>query len=460
MDAAAQLLNLIHPTAEATTLAAMRDDMTLAVSITQMLEPDYYSNPRHQVVFQAIRNLLQGIEPIDAAAITAECISIQAESKQPVNITLDFVTSLDGDRQRAIPYANTVRRMAWLRGAGDFAFWLVQELQSNPDPDELFVAAQERWQQLQPARSNSGFVYGWDTVDMQATAIAERIQEAEDGKSTMFDWPWAAWNRIIRPLRAGMVGILAAPDGMGKTTYLEMVAEHWAIRGFQVVYVHLEDDLSYKLDRRTARHALVSMNHIEDGTLDSAERKSIRDADTRIGKWASGLHYYHAAGKSMTEILRELETRISEGVCQAVVFDYLDKVTPTQGQGKLFGSNTWERQAHDMELLKSFAENHAMPVFTATQGNKAMQSGGTQTRQNIQGSGQKSQKAQLVLILTRDIVGDSGLTDKDGKQIAGPGEYSPIVNLRVDKQNRGQTGSLQQFLVGRFFTVRDIERSA
>src|SRR5690606_24166958 len=111
-------------------------------------------------------------------------------------------------------------------------------------------------------------------------------------------------------------------------------------------------------------------------------------------------HYYHAAGKSMSEIVRELESRIAEGVCHAVVFDYLDKVQPTQGQAKLFGANTWERQANDMEALKSFAERNHLPVFTATQGNKNMQSGGVQTRQNIQGSGQKSQKAQLVLILS------------------------------------------------------------
>lgn len=458
MTSPAQLLNLIHPTAEATTLAAMRDDLNTAIALSQILEPEDYHAPRHQVVFRAIRNLLQGIEPIDCESIVAECLALQAGEKQPIHVSADFVTGLTGDAQRAIPYANTVKRMAWLRRAGDFAFWLVQELQINPDPDELFVSAQELWQRLQPSRNDSGFVYGWDTLKLQQQSIAERIQEAEAGTPVRFDWPWAAWNGIVRPLREGMVGVLAAPDGMGKTTYLEMVAEHWATRGANVVYVHLEDDLGYKLDRRTARHALVSMEHIEDGTLTPDERRRITDADYRIGQWADHLHYYHAAGKSMTDIVRELESRIAEGVCDAVVFDYLDKVQPTQGQSKLFGSNTWERQAHDMESLKSFAERNHLPVFTATQGNKSMQGGGVQTRQAIQGSGQKSQKAQLVLILTRDIVGQDGLKDRDGRVLASAGEYSPFVDVRVDKQNRGRTGGFKQFLVGQYFTVRDVER--
>lgn len=457
MTTPTQLLNLVHPTAEETTLAAMRDDLDTALALAQILEPEDYHSPRHQVVFRAITNLLQGIEPIDARSIAAECLALQANEKQPVHITAEFVGSLKGDPGRAIPYAHTVKRMAWLRGAGDFAFWLVQELQGNPDPDELFVSAQELWQRLQPSRNDSGFVYGWDTLKLQQSAITERIEEATTGTAVRFDWPWSSWNSIVRPLREGMVGILAAADGVGKTTFLEMVAEHWASRGIHTIYVHLEDDLGYKLDRRTARHAMVAMERIEDGTLDANEQRRIADADNRMDQWACYLHYYHAAGKSMSEIVRELESRIAEGVCHAVVFDYLDKVQPTQGQAKLFGANTWERQANDMEALKSFAERNRLPVFTATQGNKNMQSGGVQTRQNIQGSGQKSQKAQLVLILSREIVGEGGLTDREGNLLAHPGEYSPIVDVRIDKQNRGRTGNFKQYLAGKFFTVKDID---
>jgi len=139
------------------------------------------------------------------------------------------------------------------------------------------------------------------------------------------------------------------------------------------------------------------------------------------------------------------------------VFDYLDKVAPTRGQAKLYGDNAWERQASDMEALKNFAEKHHLPVMTATQGNKDMQGPGLQTRRNIQGSGQKAQKAQLVLILTRTIVGEGGMVDAANTTIAEKGEYSPMVQVRIDKQNRGKTGGFQQFLVGKYFRVHDVK---
>lgn len=455
----AKLLQLVNQVAEETTIKGMcQGDMQTAFAISEMLESSDYYDQRYQVMFLALQNLLRSIEPIDTAAIVAECKSVANEYNLKVLITPDMVERLTGDVTKAVAYAQTVKRLSWLRSTADFAYWLVKELQAQPAPEELFVAAQERFQVLQPKLTNDNFVYGWDTVKMQAKTLEQRVKDAQEQTGLRFDWPWHSWNNIIRPLRGGMVGILAAADGMGKTTFLEQVAEYWAECGYQTVYVHLEDALDYKLDRRTARQALVEMNHIEDGTLTAEEWRKVEAADQRMAQWACNLHYYHAAGKCMGEIVRELESRISEGVCQAVVFDYLDKVQPSRGQAKLFGDNTWERQAADMESLKTFAEKANIPVFTATQGNKSMQNGGTQTRQNIQGSGQKSQKAQLVIILSRDIVGDGGLYDSDNVLLAEAGEYSPIVNVRVDKQNRGRTGGFKQYLAGKYFTVRDIER--
>jgi replicative DNA helicase len=457
-NAPVSMLGLTDYEAEVSVLHAMRLDTSTAIDLVQLLNPQDFYDTRNAIVFEAISRLLMGVEPIDTAGILAEARGILRERKTTQYLDADYIDGLVGkDARRAAMYANMVKKLSWLRGASDFAFWLVQELQERPQPDELFTAAQERWQMLAPKQTISNFVYGWDTIAYQKQSIRERIQQRKEGIISRFDWPWASWNAKVRPLLPGMVGILAAPDGQGKSMYLEQVAEHWASNGHRVVMVHLEDSLDYKLNRRSARHALVSLDKIEDGNLTPEEHERIADADERMDLWAGSLHYYHAAGKSMATIIHELEARVAEGVCSAVVFDYLDKVQPTRGQATVYGDQTWERQANDMEQLKTFAENSKIPVFTATQGNKAMQDSGTQTRRNIQGSGQKSQKAQLVLILTRDLVGDEGLRDKNGKILAEAGEYSPVAKIRIDKQNRGKTGDFKQFINGQFFTVRDIQ---
>lgn len=457
-DTPVSLLGLTNYDAEVSVLHAMRVDTNAAIDLVQSLTPQDFYDPRNAIIFEAITRLLMGIEPVDTNGILAEVRGIQRERKTKHYIDPEYIEGLVGkDIRRASMYANMVKKLGWLRQFGDLAYWLVQELQERPDPDDLYAAIQERLRALEPKRAVSDFVYGWDTLRIQRDALRQRVQERKDGIISRFDWPWKNWNDKVRHLLPGMVGILAAPDGQGKSMYLEQIAEHWASNGHQVVLVHLEDSLDYKLNRRSARHALVPLEKIEDGNLTEQEQERANDANDRLELWADHLHYYHAAGKSMTVIIRELEARVAEGVCGAVVFDYLDKVQPTRGQANVYGQDTWERQANDMEQLKTFAETAKVPVFTATQGNKAMQDGGRQTRKNIQGSGQKSQKAQLVLILTRDLVGDEGLKDKNGKVIAEPGEYSPVAKVVIDKQNRGKTGEFSQFILGQFFTVRDIQ---
>ena len=449
---------LTHPTAEATTLAAMRDDAELATQLAETLEMTDYSTPQYQAIFEAIKRLAASMEPLDAQSIADEALRVAKEQKLKVTITPQFVAALVGDPRRAVAYAATVKRRSWLRKASDVATWILAELQANPDPDELFVAAQERWQALMPKRERGATLYGWETIEHTHETLLQREVDALDGNARRFDWPtqWVSWNKWVRPLRAGLVGVLAAPDGVGKSTYLEWIAEHWAQRGNKTVMVHLEDDHDYKLDRRMARWSSVPLDAIEDGTLTGQQRDAIADAETKIATWAANLHYTHAPGWSMSEIIKELRKLIDEGECQCVVLDYIDKCAADRRQMQLFGTNQYLREGDDMNALKNFAEQVGVPVFTATQGNKSMQDQGkVQTRQNIDGSGKKSQRAQLVMILTRSIVGVGGLWDGSTK-LAEEGDYSPIATLRVDKQNRGATKTFFQVFRGECYRIGDL----
>jgi hypothetical protein len=137
------------------------------------------------------------------------------------------------------------------------------------------------------------------------------------------------------------------------------------------------------------------------------------------------------------------------------VLDYLNKMRPSREQAKIFGNNPYERQADDMEQLKTWAVQHGAPVMTAAQMNKEGQESGRKTRKVIRGSGQLSEKAQIVITLDRDILESPFFLD--GNSSIPAGEYSPIVKMRIDKQNRGRTGEFQQFFIGRYYEVLDVQ---
>ena len=451
-----EVSTLVHPSAELSVLAGLCSQNTeLAIELSKQIDPMDFSSPFGQVVAEAALRILRGYEPLDAVTMLAACRDVITERRlRSVAITPAMVEQMmTSDTSRSASYAVTVKRYAWLRRAKEFAEWFGAEVEGIGDPDDLFAGAQERIQHLQPLQRASQFVYGWDTIKAHDAMLRERIHQAKAGELIKFDWPWASWNRLIRPMRSGIVGVITAPDSMGKSTYLEQIAEHWARKRAHVVFVHLENDFDYTLNRRLCRWSHVPIGAIEDGEITPAQGADINAAYQRMD--LDTLHYLDASGWTMAELVAELTIRHSEGVCDAVVLDYLNKVRPSREQAKLFASQVYERQADDMEIIKSWSVKHKAPVMTAVQMKKDGQRGGRQTRANIRGSGEISEKSQLVIILTRDILENALIVG--GQEIAAAGEYSPYVQVRVDKQNRGRTAEWQMFYVGKYFEAHDVQ---
>lgn len=455
----AETLGLVNHSAETDVIVGMLKSDDLALALVQQLRDDEFYDPRRRILFAAMRQLLLGIEPMNRENILAECKRMSAELFPKKTITFDdkWFDSLRGNPDTAVRAAVTVHRLAWLRQAGDYAVWFTKNLQLNPDPNDFYTEAQERWQMLAPPKKGGATLYGWETIEHSRGTQKRRKHEKEQGTIRRFDWPvqWKKWNEYVRPLRAGIVGLLAAPDGVGKSTYLEWIAEHWAQRGNKVVLVHLEDDHDYKLDRRKSRWSGVPLDNIEDAITTPEEDLAIRESEERIAAWAENLHYTHMPSASMSDVLTELQKLIDEKECECVVLDYIDKCQADRRQVQLFGNNQYLREGDDMNRFKDFCERNHIPGFTATQGNKSMQDQGkVQTRQGIDGSGKKSQRAQLVMIITRPIVGPGGLID-NGEKIAEEGDYSPIVTIRIDKQNRGATKTFHQIFIGKNYRISD-----
>jgi replicative DNA helicase len=448
-------VQLIHPTAErivAASIAKCSDETYLLLALTS--SADFSSAPLY-VVVESVRRLYAGVEPIDVEAILGEAKKIMKETGIKANINEQFLHELiTTDTRRAVAYAHTVHRMAWLRQFQSTVEWANAELATLPDPGELYHAAQEKLAWLRPQTKENRFVLGWDTAEYDEM-LAKRAREAAEGKAVVFDWPWQSWNQRIKPLRPGMVGIVAGPEGSGKSGYLSMIAEHWA-RMCHVVYVHLEDNLDYVCDRRMSRWAHIEIEVLESGALNQSQREAVANANKKLSAIIPQLHYFDASGLTMNEIVSELETRRLDGICDAVVVDYLNKVRPSRGQAKLFNRSD-ERQSDDMEQFKAFCEAPRKKTvgFTAAQYNKEGKANhARKSSVDMRGSGEWADKCQLLVMLDRTTV-EKTLKDPSGKVILEAGEDDPTIKVRVEKQNRGRKSDFEQVHVGKFFEIKD-----
>lgn len=447
-----------NPIAERITVAGLLKDDKESITLLEELDATDYHQPMYRCIFGAAKRVLLSAEPIDIPTVATECRNISREWKLGVTVTNDFLTELrNEDTYRAIPYANVVSRFSWLRKYAEMTEWAIKELDTLPDPVEFFAAAQERVQQLRPKQKTSRFLEGKDTIKFHEDLIRSREAERKEGRQKIFRWPWYSWNVNVRALKPTLVGVLSAPDGMGKSALLEQIAEHWA-RQFRVIYASFENDFDNMTDRRACRWTGLPLDVIEEENFNDEQWRQYRAGHAHVAEFAGNLTYFDASGMTIQELVNEISERVATGECDAVVMDYFGKQDASRSQVKLFGADKNSRWSNDQEQIKTFCVQNKIAWYEATQDNKAGKdtsaSGGRKTRNDASGTADLSNKAQLFMTVGRRLLDNDLIVG--GQKLAAKGQYSPIMRIRADKQNRGAQNEFAQIYNGAYYQIVDV----
>ena len=200
------------------------------------------------------------------------------------------------------------------------------------------------------------------------------------------------------------------------------------------------------MDRRTARHTSIPVRALKSGNMTPEQRATVASVRPRLLAWDGEITYLHTPGWTMERTIAELRSLQADGRCDVAVIDYLEKASPSARQVKLFGSNVWQREADNVEQLKVFAESTDVPVIMVAQMSKAGKNtdAGRMDRNDMGGSGDKSNKANLVVLVRRD---------RDAN-----GSYSNTVHVQIDKNTMGATGAFDQWMQPEYFRLSDISQ--
>lgn len=327
---------------------------------------------------------------------------------------------------------------------------LAQELMRRIYAD---MAAEDlhQWLSMQlrlvAASGNENAVLTWpDSFAYYDRLLAEREERAAmpPNERRELSWAWPTWNYRLDPLEPGLLAVIAGGDGMGKTVYAETQAEDWAKKGLRVAFVHFELNRAVMLDRRAARHTGISRRELKAGPFSKETITKWHAARKRLEAYDGQITYLHTPGWSMERVTEELSRHIDAQACDVIIIDYLEKARPSGRQLKMYGTNHWQREADDVEIVKTFAEATDTPVLLLAQMSKEGKSQGIDRldRTAIRGAGEKTEKANIVVLLHRERQDDG---------------YTPLVDVRVDKNTLGPTGNFQQYMDGEHFRVFDVQ---
>ncbi len=280
------------------------------------------------------------------------------------------------------------------------------------------------------------------SFDLYEQIMARRVETAAlpESERRVLTWPWATWRRFIDPLDPGLLAVLAGADGSGKTIYAENLAEHWANNGLNVVFLHFELNRALMLDRRTVRHTGIARRVLKEGKLTAQQEAERQRANDALRAWPGSITYVHTPGWTMERAMGEVAALTADDMCDVFVVDYLEKAAPSTRQLKSYGSNVFAREADDVEIVKRTAEQIERPGVLLAQLNKSgkRESFDQLDRTAIRGAGEKTEKANIVVLFHRES------------------NESQIVKVRIDKNTLGPCGSFEQYMEAGRFLVNDV----
>ncbi len=322
---------------------------------------------------------------------------------------------------------------------------LMQRCIAENDPEDIRRWLNDTIARMGGAGSEDAILTWPASFDLVDEIIAkyEQIAATPESERKVLSWPWESWRKKIDTMEPGMLATVTAPDGQGKTIYAESITEYWAEHRNRVVFVHYELNRNLMMLRRTARHASITPRQVKEGTLTKEQKDKIAEIRPRLLAWDGYITYLHTPGWTMERTIAELRRLLADGQVDAVALDYLEKVSASTRQIKLFGTNVYQREADNVEQLKNFSEDTGVPVLMVAQMSKAgkHESADKMDRSGIRGAGEKSDKANIVVLLKRDRVDDG---------------YSNTVDVMVDKNTMGGTGQFQQIMQPEYYRVGDI----
>jgi replicative DNA helicase len=434
---------LIDRNAEQAVNGAILIDQDAMLHVADVLSPDDFYDERARWVYEAASSLYGKQEPIDPLTMCAELernkhLNQIGGSAYLTELIMSTPTSLN-----VSTYAATVSRLATLRKllkiAGDIAGLAYK---ANGERTEAILdKVRGLVDSVTPMTSTEDVLLWLDSleqfIDGQLVRNARAAEREAGIVRPALALPWRAFDRFKLKLRPGTLAIVVADSSVGKTTFMECCAEHWARQGHRVAFFHLELSHQMMLDRRMCRLSGVPIDQIEEGAEAAIPR--IIETNARLRDYTGGITYVHCPGWSARAIATKARQLHAKGLCDVGIVDYLQKL-------RLYrpGGSSEEHGLSDAtEVLKNTAEQLGNGWMMGSQVNRKADGALRVRGSHIRGSGSVPAKGNITVTLAREIDQETG-------------DLSPVISARVDKNTMGPTGDTQLAIRGEKFQITDV----
>ena len=425
---------------EASVLGALLIDDKMLAELPN-LEPDDFLDPRHRVVFAAMRNLEAKSAPLDVVMVEAE---IARAGYQGVDFSLLGQLALHvPTATNALEYARQIRDASLTRKIRrTLADVIARGDREQLNGGEYLSTVMRALSSLDEDQPDTA-VTVTALVKKRLGQLEQIAQERARGERTMLGFPTGvqSLDDHIGGVQPGIVTIVAARPGMGKSSFGLSIADGCSAAGFGVHLFSLEDTEDAYADRTLSRTSLVPAEAMRDSSLTPPQIQDIARAmgTLRGRRWLID----GRSGVTADEIVRSVRRHKKANHTCVVIVDYVQLVKRAPRM------SPHEALTEIVTTLADAAKQDRVAYVVMSQLNR-----GVESRQDkrpvlsdLRESGSLEERAKCVIGLYRGSVYGEPIEGIDwdpnwnGRaRVPTKAEHAAQIQLQVLKNSNGRTG--------------------
>ncbi len=386
--------------AEIATLGALMIDGKAIIKIIDVLRPEDFYRPQHQVIFASALELFSRSQPIDVISMSSRLREQNKLEAIGGTAYLADLVNASPSSSHVVYHAEIVRKKRILRdliqASADIAELGYRE---GDDVDQLLDNAEKRIFAISQRSLSQRFL----VLGQELEEAWERIDHLHKNKNELRGVPtgFADIDNILAGLQKSDLIIVAARPSFGKTSFALDVARHVAVeKNVPVGIFSLEMSSQQLVDRLIASESGVGLWKLRTGRLSESNDDFLRIRDA-MGRLSNAPIYIDDESSNTVLQMRAMARRLQSdsGNLGLIIIDYLQLMMPQRA------SDSMVQQVTEISRsLKQLARELNVPVLAISQLSRAVEQRHPPIPRlsDLRESGSIEQDADVVMFLYRE----------------------------------------------------------
>jgi replicative DNA helicase len=362
-------------------------DKDFANSIVDVLDPKYFDNQYFKLMMQMVKEYYQKYEHAPTFATLEQLTKSEISSPMAQKMVLDTLSEV---KEAPIEGSSFVQEKS-------LKFCKQQELQKVMSKAQKIIDKGdfESYDHLEEMVREALQVGEVDTGTADVFSNLDVVLDDDYRHPIPMGVPGID-NLLKGGLAKGEIGVILAPTGVGKTTFLTKIANNGFNLGYNVLQVFFEDNPKIIQRKHFTLWTGIApdnlSNHKDEVMTKVKEIKENTKNSLIIKKLPSDT-------LTMNQIKNQIRKMIAEGnKIDMIVLDYIDCITPDKNLG-----DEWKSEGSVMRSFEAMCHELDIVGWTATQGNRSSISSEVVTTDQMGGSIKKAQVGHVIISIAKSL---------------------------------------------------------